>query len=309
METKLDLSVEIKTKWIEKFIRFIESDGCSELTRKAYRQDINHFANWFEQQNGQEFTPDLITSIDLRAYREAHLKINAAPASFNRRRATLKRLCSWSIDHGYLSYDPFQGVDPLDQIEPPPRWLSNNEYHRFIRQMELAVNGAQTDHWRWQAVRDQAIVALMLYAGLREFEICALNVEDIQIGERKGRVIIWQGKGKKKREVPLSIETRRALLLWIEVAQRDKGTLFLGKGGNRISTRLVQKRVEAIRRAADLDSDVTPHALRHTFAKRLLDAGNPLTVVSKLLGHSRLDTTARYVQPGWSDFENAVERI
>ena len=54
---------------------------------------------------------------------------------------------------------------------------------------------------------------------------------------------------------------------------------------------------------------VTPHDLRHSFAKRTLDEGAPLTVVSKLLGHSRLETTARYVTPGWGDLEEAVERI
>jgi site-specific recombinase XerD len=85
--------------------------------------------------------------------------------------------------------------------------------------------------------------------------------------------------------------------------------MFVGKGGERVSTRLVQKRVEALRQAAGLDKTVTPHALRHTFAKRLLDGGAPLTVVGKLLGHARLDTTARYVQPGWNDFEKAVETL
>ena len=77
--------------------------------------------------------------------------------------------------------------------------------------------------------------------------------------------------------------------------------------GERISARLVQRRVAEIGRVCGIP--VSPHDLRHTFAKRMLDDGAPLTVVSKLLGHSRLETTARYVQPGWADYEKWVERI
>jgi integrase/recombinase XerC len=213
----------------------------------------------------------------------------------------------WARGRGLLSYDVMQGVDVVEQVELPPRWLERKDLGRFMRQLEMGLNGSRSGHWRWQAVRDLAVAAMMVYAGLRDGEVCGLDVGDIALGDRSGRVMVRLGKGEKFRKVPLNGEARRAIRAWLEVRGAACGSLFIGKGGERISTRLVQRRMAEVGRQAGLV--VRPHDLRHTFAKRLLDEGTPLTVVSKLLGHSRLETTARYVQPGWSDFEIAVEAI
>ena len=302
--------------WLDDFCAFAETQGCAASSIKAYRQDLKHFVEWFERVNGQPFEPGLITGVDLRAYRTAALDSGISAPTWNRRRATLRKLCDFALKMSHVTYDPFQGVEVKPQEEQPPRWLTEAEFHRLARQIEQNVNAAKTEHWMWQAVRDQAIVALMLYAGLREAEVCDLDVGDVQIGERKGRLIVRNGKGGKARRLPLNNEARRGLKLWLEVREQPGRSpiapteaLFVGKMGERIGVRLVQKRVAALRQACKLDEDVTPHALRHTFAKRLLDSGAPLTVVSKLLGHSRLETTKRYVQPGWEDFEKAVERL
>jgi len=313
-ELLIEMSI-VTGDWLADFVAFAESQGCSGSSIKAYRQDLKQFASWFEGVNGQPFEPGLITGVDLRLYRSQCLETGMAANTWNRRRATLRKLCDFAMQTGQVAYDPFQGVEPKPLSEPPPRWLTEAEYHRLARQIEQSVNTATTEHWRWQAVRDQAIVALMLYAGLREAEVCDLNVGDVQVGERKGRLVVRNGKGGKERHLPLNNEARRAVKLWLNVSGRTDGALFVGKGdgatgsGVRIGVRLVQKRVQALREACKLDEKCTPHALRHTFARRLLNGGVPLTVVSKLLGHSRLETTKRYVQPGWEDFEAAVEKL
>jgi len=220
-----ELRVEIASDWRVDFRAALESEGCSEKTIQAYLGDVQAFGRWFEAQNGEAFRPELITGVDLRLFADAQ-SAALAPASWNRRRVALKKLCAWLMRTGAVSYDPFQGVGRMSENESAPRWLSENEIHRLLRAIEQRVNGASTEAWKIQAARDQAIVALMLYAGLREFEVCGLDRADVQIGERKGRVIVRLGVA--------------------------------------------------------------------------------ITVVSKLLGHSRLETTARYVQPGWEDFEKAV---
>ena len=299
-ERQLDLK---SWEWLTAFASHLQARGCSANTVQAYVRDICSFAVWFFATNREDFKPELMTSMDLRAYR-AFAMANWKPATWNRRRITLRTFAHWSQAQGYLTYDPFQGVDAWEEEELPPRWLEKNEFSRFMRQVELLTQGARTRHWRWQALRDQAMVALMAHAGLREGEVVALNVSDISIMDRSGRAIIWKGKGDKKREVPLNLEARRALNLWLSV--RGEGeALFVGKGGERLSTRTVQRRISEIGRLAGIS--VTPHDLRHTFAKRLVDRGQPLTVVAKLLGHSRLDTTSRYVRPGWDDLADAVE--
>ena len=297
--------------WPEAFAGHLSGQGLSERTVQAYGQDVRSFATWFESENGQPFSPELLTGVDLRGYRQWAVDgRHMAPRTWNRRRIALGIFCHWAQETGALNYDPFQGVEEWKEEELPPRWLDKCEFSKFMRQVEHMVNGARSEYGRRQALRDQAMVALMMYAGLREGELVALNVEDIQISERKGKVTIWRGKGDKKREIPLNGEARRAVSLWImdnQARANMTGVLFIGKSGKRLTTRAVQRRVAEIGRMCGLV--VTPHDLRHTFAKRALDAGAALTVVSKLLGHSRLQTTARYVQPGWGDFEQAVENI
>ena len=75
-----------------------------------------------------------------------------------------------------------------------------------------------------------------------------------------------------------------------------------------VDVRQAQKMVGALGERAKVE-DLTPHALRHTCAKRMVDAGRPLTEIQKILGHEKLETTARYCQPGWEDLERAVESI
>lgn len=305
VETEMEISLTLD--WQAAFAGWLEEAGRSKRTVQAYLQDVRLFAAWFEENNGQPFTPELITSWDLRAWRNHTIDGGAKPATWNRRRATLAVLCEWALAVGYLTYNPFQGVNKVEEEEQAPRWLDGNEQHRLLRQVEQAVNGAGTAHWRWQALRDQAMIGLMLWAGLRETEVAQLNVGDVETSERKGKVIIRRGKRTKYREVPLNNEARRALRVWLEASGIQTGALFLGKGGGRITGKGIQDRVAAIRMAAGLDADVTPHALRHTFAKNLIDQGQPMTVVAKLMGHTRMDTLARYIQPGWKDLEKAVE--
>jgi site-specific recombinase XerC len=298
--------LDVSSSWLEAFAGHLRESGRSERTIRAYVQDVRSFASWFEKVNGQGLSPELITGVDLRAYRQ-HALASMAPATFNRRRAMLAVLIEWAMGAGYLSYNPLMGVKPLRQEETPPRWLDSAEYHRLTRMVELLVNGAKSEPARRQALRDAAMVGLMLWAGLREHEVAQLDLADVVIGERKGRVIVKNGKGGKRREIPLNTEALRAIGAWSQVRGGQPGALFSGKGGERITAKGIQDRVRVIRIAAGLDEDVTPHALRHTFAKRMVDAGTTIGVVQKLLGHSRLETTLVYTKPGWRDLEKAVE--
>lgn len=294
--------------WLDAFAGHLEQCGKSERTIQAYSRDVRSFAAWFEGEYQMGFTPDQVTGVDLRNYRRWMVdERQSSPATWNRVRASLRVFCAWCVQCGILAQDPSRELQAKEAEALPPRWLERSDLQRFLRQVERQVNTAQSGFARCQAVRDQALVALMLYAGLRESEAVALDVADVQIKERSGRVVIRSGKGDKHAELPLNAEARRALSAWLHVRGSVPGALFTGSRGDRLSTRSVQRQVKALGRLAGVE--VTPHMLRHSFAKRLLDQGAVLTVVQKLLRHSRLETTARYVQPGWADLEKAVEKI
>jgi len=296
-------------EYYQDYSSWLEGQGRSANTIQAYMQDLSRFIAYYELVNEQGFTPTLINSIDLRGWRAHSLEIEkVSPATWNRRRVSIGVFCQWAEEEGIINYDPSAELQGARQQQLPPRWLKNSDFSRFMRMVEQLVNAAKTQPAHRMALRDQAMVMLMTYAGLRVEELCALELGDVLLSERKGKVTVRHGKGDKKREIPLNSEVRRALKQWLLVHPGGEPAIFVGKHGERMTARGVQRRISDIGTMAGLQ-DISPHCLRHTFAKRQVDAGVPLTVVSQLLGHSRLETTARYCQPGWEDFEKAVERI
>jgi integrase len=150
------------------------------------------------------------------------------------------------------------------------------------------------------------VVTLLADAGLREGECVHLRVSDLLLGDRKGRVIVCDAKGNKDRSVPLDKESVDLLKGWLAI--RPSGgcdALFVGKRGDRLQERGIQKLVAGIARDAQIEH-VTPHQLRHTAAYRWMKAGAQLNEVAELLGHSSIEVTRRYTLPHWEDLEAAV---
>lgn len=154
------------------------------------------------------------------------------------------------------------------------------------------------------------MVLLLAQAGLRVGEVARLRVDDIEISERKGTVTVRAGKGAKYRQVPLNKDVRAALLGWLDERPEDAGeALFVGQRGDPLGTSGITYLVRKYAKAAGLGG-VSPHTLRHTFATQLLDASDhDLRLVQHLLGHSRIETTARYLKPSAEAAQEALERL
>ncbi len=119
---------------------------------------------------------------------------------------------------------------------------------------------------------------------------------DILLSERKAALTVRAGKSGKQRSVPLNSEVRRFLEEWLSVRpEAGSEMLFIGQRGEPMQARSAQIAVVRYAKQAGLEG-VTPHILRHTFAKSLLDNGVSLEKVAALLGHESLDTTRIYVR-------------
>ena len=294
--------IPTEDNWKRDFIAEQLRLGKAERTISAYAQDLLAFENWFELHNGQVFTPELINNWDLQSWRSWSLEgARVAPATWNRRRASLQQFCRWLRGTGAIGYDVMEGVAGYEAEEQAPRWLDRAEFGRLMRQVEINQHAANTARRKRLALRDAALVAVMAYAGLREGEACGLRTEDVELGARRGRITVRLGKGQKSREVPVSADLRRWLSAWLA---EGPGELVFED----ISTRAVQKRVAELGAQAGIEG-LTPHRLRHSCAKRMLDGGAQLGAVQKILGHAKLETTARYTQPGWEDLEEAVDGV
>ncbi len=298
--------------WRNEYEAYLIDSGRSAKTVEAYCRDVDLYARWFRQVNDEPFAPRLLCGPDLREYRTYSLDVErVSAATWNRRLASLKVFAAWSQMRGYIVNDPMRGVLPEEQVELPPYWLSPEEFRRLRRQLEINVNTARTEAWRRQAIRDRAMIALMLYAGLRVSEVVRLTPDDLLLRLRSGYVQV-RGKGGKQARIELGREARRALTAWLEI-RPGGAALFVGKGTERLSTRQVERRVRAVGQAAGID-DLRPHRLRHTFIRRLAvnDDGSPKHPggwVRDMARHSRSTTTERYYQASRDDRQAMVENL
>jgi integrase/recombinase XerC len=270
-------------------------DTLGRTTARAYGEDLSDFSRWFKESDGKTLAAGFVTTLDLRDYLSHMLTVRGLkPSTINRRLAAIRAWLQWAKREGELKDLP---VFPRHLSEPKraPKSLERVEEARFLRAVVREGN-----------IRDSAVIGLMLYAGLRISEAVAIRPEDIRIGERKGKVIVRNGKGMKRREVPISSDGRGMIGPWLTKTKSEY--LFPGNGEGHLSPRTVQELIKKYAYQAQLDpSNVTPHVLRHTFATKILRSGVDIVTVAALLGHSRIDTTAIYTQPSWRDLERAVD--
>jgi len=143
--------------------------------------------------------------------------------------------------------------------------------------------------------------------GLRVGELTSLNFGAVDLENHQLRVL---GKGRKERILPIGRQACIALQNYFAergpLDQHDP--LFLNQRGGRLTARSVQRNLKNRLRQFGLPADVTPHALRHSFATHLLDAGADLRVIQELLGHVSLSTTQKYTKVSFSHLTDVYDQ-
>ncbi|MEW6179156.1 MAG: tyrosine-type recombinase/integrase [Chloroflexota bacterium] len=260
----------------------------SPRTAERYRSALDEFTEWYTSTTGAGVDWNLLTAVEVKDY-TAYLQTvrRLSPASVNLRLAAIRSL----LRHLGRTLK----VKGPKQVTPPLKALSARELGRLF----AAAEGSQ---------RDTAILNLMARAGLRVGEVVRLRLGDVEMNGRSGWLTVRGGKGNKTRRVPLNGEVRQALKAWLD--ERPKVTedwLFLSRTGNPLSARDVQRMVAEYARVAGVEA--TPHTLRHTFATRAIEKGVDVATLAAILGHSRIETTGRYLHPTAERIQDAVEGI
>ena len=284
------------------FEQYLHDHGRSARTASAYVSDVERFVTWSERAYGQDFVPSMLNRSDLRDYQVQCRKADkVSAATWNRYLASLK------VFVGFLGLaDPTDAIDRADGQKLAPQSLTESEYRRMRLAANEAVRTARTDAGMRQALRDRAVITLLMEAGLREGEVVSLTSDSLQLGERKGRVLIVAAKGNKDRVVPLDKDSVDAIKAYLDVSGAGSGRVFVGKFGKGLQEGGIQKMVARYGQAARI-GHVHPHMLRHTAAYRWMKAGATLVQVAELLGHSSIEVTRRYTLPHYSDLEQVVE--
>jgi integrase/recombinase XerC len=271
------------------FEGYLHRVELAPATIRNYSADVRGFVRFLhERMNGQ--APGVPTENEFLRYREHLIQGTAqSPATINRRLQSLRLFGRFLHENGFSESNPAQPLQLIAQehSEETPRILDEDE----IAQLIVAVRAGAA---RRLMRRDYAIIELMLQAGLRVNEVALLNKDDI-IPTTNGLRLVVRGTAEHHfRQVPLNETLARALREYLQVRPTLPGvnTLFVSQQGKPLSTRSIQRLVEAYANIAELE-DVSAYSLRHTCAKKLLDENSP-EFVAKWLGHKGIDSLNKY---------------
>ena len=286
--------------------------GVADATRTAYLADLRGFVEWAGRAVAG---PEHVDRMLLRRY-VAYLTTRLyARRTIARRASALRRYFAWLRRTGVITDDPARSLHAPSGDGRLPRVLKAGELDALLDTPPARVDDDPEAIRR----RDDAVLELLYGSGLRVAELCALDLDSIDVGQRL--VVVW-GKGSKQRRVPVSRAAAEAVTGWIDRGRTDlvaatgagggvaatgtvaaEAALFLNRRGRRLTPRDVRRLID--RRAA---APTSPHALRHTFATHLLDGGADLRAVQELLGHSDLATTQVYTHVSRERLRTVYER-
>lgn len=181
------------TETLEAFRTHLVNQDRSRLTVNGYLADLVHFNRWFEQTNGEAFSPQAVTPTDVSEYRQFLLNVERRKAStINRRLAALSSFMAWAKQAGLIEHDPTQDIRNVAQVNSGPKHLDKKQQFALHRAIEKDVQLSLLRYpKRWRAhQRDASIVVFLLHTGLRLQEALSLRVNDLLISDRKGLVLV-----------------------------------------------------------------------------------------------------------------------
>jgi len=290
---------------VAQFLRFLANErNASDLTIKAYREDLFGLIDWLESSHGQTPSPSGLSPQELRAYQSALQEAGYARSTISRKLASLRSFYRFAMRQGITNENPAKPLRNPRRQRKLPHVLSNAEIGRLL----LAPS-----HLTESGLRDRAILETMYSAGLRVSELVSLRDGDLDFDQGLVRV---QGKGRKERMSPLGSYAIKAIKRYARQRSRSsksdalnrQAPVFVNRFGNGLTTRSVGRMLEKYIRETGLDTRTSPHTLRHSFATHLLDRGADIRSVQELLGHQSLATTQIYTHVSAANLRQVYEQ-
>lgn len=281
---------EVK-KIVERWTEWLRTQrNYSQHTIDSYLSDLNIFFKYAA--NEDEIRLADLKRMDIRDFRDFfsnRAKNNIGKASIAREEAAVRNFFKWMDENDIMQNTAVFQLATPKQPKILPRSLDVSTTFEVLK--------AAKDDCKepWIGMRDMAILTLLYGCGLRISEALNLNVGDMTNRD----FLKIHGKGNKDRYVPLMpivLERIETYKKYCPYELKADGPLFLGARGDRISPRIIQRKIEKIRLLLNLPPNITPHALRHSFATHLLADGVDLRSIQELLGHASLSSTQRYTE-------------
>ena len=277
---------------IEEFLSVIRSTkNLSERTMLAYRSDLTDFA---ARASLEELSENIILNYVQELLQVRFLK----DSTIARKLTVLKMFFHYAYSHNYIQQNYFLLHSYRFKKEKQlPKTLAVKETTKLLNCASNKMAAATTPFAKWKAVRDLALIDILISTGIRIAEASDISLTDIILSER---TILIHGKGRKQRLIYISCpQTWNNLMQWLKIRHRlftDTDKIFVNRYGNQLGIHGIEYIYNKLKEEANINVKSTPHYLRHTFATNLLANGADLRSVQEILGHSSVSITERYTE-------------
>jgi site-specific recombinase XerD len=210
---------------VSEYLAHLTIQSISVATQRASRSDLTRFGTWWETKYQQPFDLRYVVDRDLRSWKQQRQQDDgAAPATINRNLSTLRRFFSWAVEQHLLVENPTRGIEDVPSVPLAPRSLPDQAVDALLR----TVRNERDPRLR---LRDEALLALLIYTGLRVQEVCDVQLRDVDLAG--GTVTVRSGKGGKARRLPLHTDAQRLLQRYLNEVRCPVGIPPIGSDQDR----------------------------------------------------------------------------
>ncbi len=292
---------------IESFLTHLTVEkGFSKNTISAYRNDLYQLADFVEQEATKHGSTASWANFDRQGMISYLINLkerNYAAPTVARKVAATRSFFAFMVSEGHIREKPSQNIDSPKIGRSLPKPISISQVRRLLEQPARLSTP--------EANRDTAILQLLYASGMRVSELVSLNVKDVDTAEGYVRCF---GKGRKERLIPIHRQATAAVEKYLKESRPHlthdpaEEALFLNARGERLTRQGLWQILKGYAKAAELDKEVTPHTLRHSFATHMLSGGADLRSVQELLGHANISTTQIYTHLTTEHVRRAYEK-
>lgn len=273
-------------KTTKEFIKYLTNEKrYPETTISSYERDLDNYYGYIEL---KKIDYKNITKDEIRDYLKYLDDLNYSKNTVSRILSTLRHFYTYLVTNKITKVNQFKLIRNPKKEKKLPNFLQGDELQKIFDTINIETP---------LGMRNRLIVELLYASGLRVSELTELKMNDIDVSNKEIRVT---GKGDKERIVYFGDYAKKYLELYLKEGRKEllnnkrSDYLLINNLGDNLSTRGVQMVIDDIVKEASLKHNISPHALRHTFATDLLNNGADLKSVQELLGHSSLSTTQIY---------------
>lgn len=278
---------------IESFLNYLSVEkGFSSNTREAYRNDLGQLIAFANQDADRRKVTASWADFDRHSMLSYILWLKErkyATTTLARKVAAAKSFFNFMVNEGKIKVNPTENLSAVKVGRSLPKPISINEVRELLEQTTKSTTP--------DAKRDRAILVLLYASGMRVSELVSLNTNDIDLF---GGYVKCFGKGSKERLIPIPQTATQAISDYIDDARnhllhnKTEKALFLNRRGERLTRQGLWQILKGYAKAINLEAEITPHTLRHSFATHMLSGGADLRIVQELLGHANISTTQVY---------------